>query len=103
MAICGYGSPAHCCQPAVAGGFIYADLWGEVSTLLAQQALFTPSSPVRDATATGFPLSKHTGGSDTAPAFSGLCVCLQLTWEVDLPSSPVEFFSHRHFYKLSCF
>jgi hypothetical protein len=27
------------------------------------------------ASATSFPLSKHTGGGDTAPAFSGLCVC----------------------------
>jgi hypothetical protein len=26
MAICGCGSPARCCQPAVAGGIIYADL-----------------------------------------------------------------------------
>jgi hypothetical protein len=53
-------------------------------------------------TATSFPLSKHTGGGDTAPTFSGLSVCLQLTWEVDLPPSPVEFSSHSRFYKLSC-
>jgi hypothetical protein len=39
--ICGCDSPAHCCQPAVAGGVIYADLWGELSTHLALQALFT--------------------------------------------------------------
>jgi hypothetical protein len=43
----------------------------------------------------------HTGGGDTAPTFSGLCVYLQLTWEVGLPPSPVEFSSLRHFYKLS--
>jgi hypothetical protein len=66
--------PARCCQPAVSGGFIYADLRGELSTHLAPQALFTQSSPVRDATATSFPLSKHTGGGHTAPAFSGLPV-----------------------------
>jgi hypothetical protein len=53
------------------------------------------------ATATSFPLSKHTEGGDTAPAFSGRCVYLQLTWEVGLLSSPVEFSSHCHFYKLS--
>jgi hypothetical protein len=53
------------------------------------------------ATVTSFPLSKHIGGGDTAPAFSGLSVYLQLTWELDLPPSPVEFFSHCHFYKLS--
>jgi hypothetical protein len=44
----------------------------------------------------------HTGGSDTAPAFSGQRVYLQFTWEVGLPPSPVEFSSHCHFYKLSC-
>jgi hypothetical protein len=38
---------------------------------------------------TSFPLSKHTGGGDTAPAFSGL------------PPSPVEFSSYHHLYKLS--
>jgi hypothetical protein len=52
-------------------------------------------------TATSFPLSKHTGGSDTAPAFSGLRVYLQFTREVGLPHSPVEFSFHLHFYKLS--
>jgi hypothetical protein len=36
-------------------------------------------------TATSFPLSKHTRGGDTAPAFSGPSVYLQLTWEVGLP------------------
>jgi hypothetical protein len=33
--ICGCGWPAHCCQPAVAGGIIYAALRGELSTHLA--------------------------------------------------------------------
>jgi hypothetical protein len=55
------------------------------------------------ATATSFPLSKHTGGGDTAPAFSGQLVCLQLMCELGLSPSSVEFSSHRHFYKLSCF
>jgi hypothetical protein len=54
----------------------------------------------RTATVTSFPLSKHTGGSDTAPTFSGLRVYLQFTWEVGLPPSPVEFSSHCHCYKL---
>jgi hypothetical protein len=49
------------------------------------------------ATATSFLLSKHTGGSDTAPAFSGRHIYLQFTWEVGLPPSPVEFSSHCHF------
>jgi hypothetical protein len=97
MAICGFGLPACCCQPAVAGGFIYADLRGELNTHLALQALFTQSSPVCEPLLQAFPW-----GGDTAPAFSGLYVYLQLMWEVGLPPSPVEFSSHRHFYKLSC-
>jgi hypothetical protein len=36
------------------------------------------------------------------PAFSSWLVYLQLTWEVGLPPSPVEFSSHHCFYKLSC-
>jgi hypothetical protein len=52
--------------------------------------------------ATSFPLSKHTEGGDTAPAFSGLCVYLQLMWEVGLLPSPVEFSSLHHSHKLSC-
>jgi hypothetical protein len=101
MAICSCGSPAGCCQPAVAGGVIYADLKGELNTHLAPQALFTQSSPGCNCHSTSFPLSKHTGGGDTAPAFSGRHVYLQFTWEVGLPPSPVEFSSHCHFYKLS--
>jgi hypothetical protein len=73
----------------------------ELNTHLAPLALFTQSSPVRNATATSFPLSKHTGEGDTAPAFSGLCVCLQFMWEVGLTSSPVEFSSLLHTHKLS--
>jgi hypothetical protein len=46
--------------------------------------LFTQSS-VHNATATSFPLSKHTGVGDTAPVFSGLRVYLQFMWEVGLP------------------
>jgi hypothetical protein len=52
-------------------------------------------------TATSFHLSKHTGGGGATPAFSSQRVYLQLTWEVGLPPSPVEFSSHCHFYKLS--
>jgi hypothetical protein len=52
-------------------------------------------------TVTSFPLSKHTGGGGTTPAFSSQSVYLQLRWDVGLPPSAVEFFSHSHFYKLS--
>jgi hypothetical protein len=48
------------------------------------------------------PFQAHWGG-DTAPAFSGLLVYLQFMWEVGLPPSPVQFSSHHHFHKLSCF
>jgi hypothetical protein len=54
------------------------------------------------ASGTSFPLSKHTLGGDTAPAFSSLRVCIQLTWEVGLHSSPVEFSSLCHSHKISC-
>jgi hypothetical protein len=37
------------------------------------------------AAAASFPLSKHTGGGDTAPAFSGLRVYLQFMWEWSSP------------------
>jgi hypothetical protein len=46
------------------------------------------------ATATSFPLSKHT-------SFSGLHVYLQFTWEVGLPPSLVEFSSLHHSHMLS--
>jgi hypothetical protein len=100
--ICGCGSPARCCQPAVAGGVIYADLRGELSTHLGPTDFVYSEFCCAGASATSFPLSKHTGVGDTAPAFSGWRVCLQLMWEVGLPPSPVEFSSHRCFYKLSC-
>jgi hypothetical protein len=38
--ICGCGLPVRCCQSAVAGGIIYADLRSEFNTHLAPQALF---------------------------------------------------------------
>jgi hypothetical protein len=59
--ICGCGLPARCCQPAVAGGFIYADLWGELSTHLALQSLFTQSSPVREPLLQVFPFPSTLG------------------------------------------
>jgi hypothetical protein len=54
MAICSCGLPAHCCQPAFAGGIIYVDLWGELNTHLALQALFT-QSPVSETLLQAFP------------------------------------------------
>jgi hypothetical protein len=54
MAIWGCGSPARCCQPAVAGGIIYADLRSELNTPLALQVLFT-QSPVREPLLQAFP------------------------------------------------
>jgi hypothetical protein len=93
--------PACCCQPAVAGGVIYADIRGEFITRLAPQALFAQISPVREPLLQAFPFPS-TGKGDTAPAFSGLRVYLQFMWEVGLPLSPVQFSSHLRFHKLSC-
>jgi hypothetical protein len=53
--------PACCCQPAVAGGVIYADLWGELSTHLALQALFTQISTVREPLLQAFPFPSTLG------------------------------------------
>jgi hypothetical protein len=78
MAIFGCGLPARCCQAAVAGGVIYADLRSELSTHLAPQAFVYSEFSCALAAATSFPLSKHTGGGHTAPAFSGRRVYLQL-------------------------
>jgi hypothetical protein len=93
--------PAAVSLPAFAGGVIYADLWGELSTHLALQALFAQISPVLEPLLQAFPFPS-TGKGDTALARSGLRVYLQLMWEVGLPPSPVQFSSHRHFQKLSC-
>jgi hypothetical protein len=73
MAICSCGLPARCCQPAVAGGFIYADLWGELSTHLAPQALFTQSSPVPEPLLQTFPFPS-TLREVTLHPFSQACV-----------------------------
>jgi hypothetical protein len=53
--------PAHCCQLAVAGGIIYADLRGELSTHLAPQSLFTQSSPVHELLLQAFPFPSTLG------------------------------------------
>jgi hypothetical protein len=60
MAIYGCGLPVCGCQPAVAGGFIYADLRSELSTHLALQALFT-QSPVREPLLPAFPFPSTLG------------------------------------------
>jgi hypothetical protein len=72
-AICGCGLPARCCQPAVAGGFIYADLWGELSPHLALQALFFQSSLVREPLLQAFPFPS-TLGEVTPHLLSQACV-----------------------------
>jgi hypothetical protein len=61
MGICGCGLPARCCQPAVAGGFIYAYLRSELSTHLVPQALFTQGSPVREPLLQAFPFPSTLG------------------------------------------
>jgi hypothetical protein len=53
--------PARCYWPAVAGGIIYADLWGELNTHLVLQALFTQSSPVCQHLLQAFPFPSSLG------------------------------------------
>jgi hypothetical protein len=72
MALYGCGLPACCCQPAVAGGFIYAGLRGELNTHLAPQALFTQSS-VREPLLQAFPFPS-TQGEVTLHPLSQACV-----------------------------
>jgi hypothetical protein len=99
--ICGCGLPARCCQPAVAGGIIYADLRGELNTHLALQALFTQSSPVHELLLQAFPFPS-TLGEVTLHLLSQACVFVYSSHgKCVFPPSPVEFSSHFHFYKLS--
>jgi hypothetical protein len=54
------------CLPAAVSlllleGVTYADLWGELSTHLALQSLFTQSSPVHEPLLQGFPFPSTLG------------------------------------------
>jgi hypothetical protein len=73
MAICSCGLPARFCQPAGAGGVMYAGLWGELSTHLALQALFTQSSLVHKPLLQAFPFPS-TLGDVTLHPLSQACV-----------------------------
>jgi hypothetical protein len=101
MAICGCGLPAGFCQPAVVGGFIYADLWGELSTHLALQVLFTQSSPVHEPLLQAFPFLS-TLEEVTLHPLSQACMFIYSShrkWAFPLSYGV---FHHCHFYKLSC-
>jgi hypothetical protein len=77
---------ACCCQPAVAGGIIYADLRGELSTHLAWQALFTQSSPVPELLLQAFPFPS-TLGKVTLHPLSQVCVFIYSSrWRWVFPS-----------------
>jgi hypothetical protein len=100
MAICGCGLPAHCCQPAVAGGVIYADLWVELaltwpSRLCSLRVLCT--MPLLQT----FPFPSTLGEVTLHPLSQAGMFVYSSVGSGSSPS-PVEFFSHRHFYKLSC-
>jgi hypothetical protein len=94
MAICSCGLPARCCQPAVAGGIVYADLWGELSTHLAPQALFTQSS-VSKPLLQAFPFPS-TLGEVTLYPLSQACVFVYSSHGRWVFPSPVEFSSLCH-------
>jgi hypothetical protein len=72
MAICSCGLLAHCSQPAVAGGVIYAALRNELNTPLVPQALFT-QSPVHELLLQVFPFPT-TLGEVTLHPLSQACV-----------------------------
>jgi hypothetical protein len=85
--ICGCGLPALCCQPAVAGGVIYADLWGELSTYLALQVLFTQSSPVREPLLQAFPFPSTLREVTLHPVSQA---CMLFTVHMGSGSSPLS-------------
>jgi hypothetical protein len=87
MAIWGCGSCACCCLPAVAGGVIYADLWGELSTHLALQALFTQSSPVREPVLQAFPFPSTLGEVTLHPFSQADVFIYSSCWKWVLPPS----------------
>jgi hypothetical protein len=88
--------PASCCQPVVAGGGIYGDLWGELSTHLNPQALL-----LRFLLCVSL-CYKLSPFQALGKVTLHLRVYLQFTWEVGLPSSPVKFSSLCHSHQLSC-
>jgi hypothetical protein len=114
--ICSCCLPAGCFQPAVAGDVIYADLWGELNTHLALQALFTQSSPVHEPLLQAFPFPS-TLGKVTLHPHSQACMfiyssCGKWVFHPLLCSfpptatftsfpAPVEFSSLSHAHKLS--
>jgi hypothetical protein len=98
--ICSCGLPACLCQPAVAGGVIYADLWGELNTLLAPQALFTQSSPVHEPQLQAFPFPSTLGEVTLHPLSQAFVFIYSSCGKWVFPS-PMEFSSLRHSHKLS--
>jgi hypothetical protein len=99
MAICGCGLPAWCCQLAVAGRVIYADLRGELNTHLALQALFTQSSPVREPLLQAFPFPSTLEEVTLHPLSQSVCL-FTVHMRSGLPPSPVVFSSLYHSHKL---
>jgi hypothetical protein len=93
--------PAHCCQPAVAGGVIYADLRSELHTHLAPAGfVYLEFSWVRPPLLQAFPFPS-TLGEVTLHKISQACVFIYSSHGKWVSPPPVEFSSHGHFYKLS--
>jgi hypothetical protein len=100
MAICGCGPPAHCCQPAVAGGIIYADLWDELNNPLALQALFTIVLLCMSLCYKLSPFKAHWGRWNCTRFLWPACLFTAHVGSGSCPS-PVEFCSFCHSHKLS--
>jgi hypothetical protein len=99
------------CEPLLQA-FLFPSTLGEVTLhLLSQACMFIYSSRGKwifppllwsfppTATFTSFPAPDCLA---CVAASVSQCVCLQLTWEVGLPPSPVAFSSLRHSHKISC-
>jgi hypothetical protein len=100
MAIWGCSSPAHCCQPAVAGGFIYADLRSELNTHLALRLCLLRVLLGASHCYKLSPFQAHWGKWHCTSFLRPACL---FTVHVGSESSPLScgVFSHRYFYKLS--
>jgi hypothetical protein len=92
--------PAHCCQPAVvAGGVIYADLRGELSTHLVPRLCLLRILLGQPPLLQAFPFPS-TLGEVTLHPLSQACL-FTVHMGSGSPPPPLEFSFHRHFYKLS--
>jgi hypothetical protein len=76
MSTWGCGSPSHCCQPAIAGGFIYADLRSELNPHLAHRLCLLTVLLCTSHCYKLSPFQAHWGGWVTLHQLSQACVLI---------------------------